>query len=328
MAKLNFYNNAMETFGRHHETLRMQESNEPVNLSERVTELSALLEELQSQDFLPKEEIQTRVEAIAEQGQSYLVMRQMLERIEQETNYLHEWIETGMYQKILEDDMHTGKIDDVSVFWGSKIPKLAGRFMSLGKLKGAFVKKEEPPDPAKILKKMANTGFFPNSITLMAHERIHGYQTPETPKETLKKILEITKINSSSTELKEAQAYRTANLPIHGNPTSHVREAINPTDYPGIKQERVDYSISAIEKLNALGLTPEEVSTVVKNHGNWDTATKTFRGVEKEIKRLQTEKNISDEDLQKIVIADTLERSIERLRCMRIAQEEIMQASE
>lgn len=307
-----------------HETLRQVDGGSNVDFDKRKEELREVEKKFENSDFLPKEKIDNMVESIKGREQSYLVMRQILERLRDETNYLHEWIEMGFFEKILEDELGD-QVEDVRTFWGSNEPKpkYKGLFRGMGKLKLAFVVYEKP-EAADIIKEMATTGFLPKSLRVMGHERVHGYQIPATGTEVFKSIIEaFLGGNKRSQELKEAHANRSANNPPHKKTPEELKEKINPKKYKGVQDDRLDYAISAIDKLNALGLTPEEIGKIIMHHGGWDKQSGVYVAVARKIKELQNQKLMTDDDLKKLVETDKIERNIERLKAMLIAQEVI-----
>ncbi|MFH1291999.1 MAG: hypothetical protein ABIH87_02275 [bacterium] len=309
-----------------HETLKEVEKDKDFDIDQRVEELRHKEEVLKGSDFLSDEDVENTVAELKDKGQSFPVMSEILERIQRETNYLHEWVENGFYEHMLNDDFDSN-IEDVKIKWEGDKPKYKGKygghFVGFGGANLARVNREKP-EPADIVRGLAIKGHLPKPIRIMGHERNHAYHSVSTLEDVLKKsFYDLQGKDRSSQELQEAMANRTANKPVHKKTREELSEKISPDLYPGVKEDKKECAIEAIDKLNALGLTPEEMGKIILHHGGWDSNTKTYVNVERKIKELQSKKQISDSRLEKLMEADKSEREVGRLRAMLIAQEEI-----
>jgi hypothetical protein len=168
-------------FPRIHDTLEViTEEKEGIDLPEKETLLDerlAYLYEFEKKmtggkDILPSESIEDIIKKIEAKGQSYLVLRDTLERIQRETGYLDELVETGLFFEIINARLEDPEYMGAKVKWGRK------KIKSQGDYKGHVVRlrAEEPPQPGEILSGLAHSGDMPKVLKVLQHEFVHGTQ--------------------------------------------------------------------------------------------------------------------------------------------------------
>ncbi len=168
-------------FPRIHDTLEViTEEKEGINLPKKETLLDERLAYLyefekkmtEGEDILSSESIEDTIKKIEEKGQSYLVLRDTLERIQRETGYLDELVETGLFFEIINARLEDPEYIGSKVEWGRK--KIKGQ----GNYEGHVVsmKAEEPPQPGEILSDLAHSGDMPKVLKVLQHEFVHGSQ--------------------------------------------------------------------------------------------------------------------------------------------------------
>ena len=201
--------------------------------------------------------------------------------------------------------------------------------------------KEEIPTPAQILESLAIEGRFPLSFRIFGHEIIHTYQSVNAGKSLQpngmfayikERVLPYyqTFYRGKPIELGEVQARRQSDKPPETHSPDDVFDRIEGARYTKtrkhgykISEDKLTAAISMIDRLNALGLSVEELGQLTHDHGGWDKKSKTYKGLEKRLKHEMDERNLKEEDVDKLLRIDVLERSIERQKVMRLVQEEL-----
>lgn len=135
---------------------------------------------------------------------------------------------------------------------------------------------------------------------------------------------------SSPTELTETQAFRGDGKAVHLLSRIELVRSIQEAKgrdgkflYPGVETDKLMYAVASIDQLNALGFTPKEVGALIMHCGAWDKRKAVYPEIQKIIDKKRNELKLSENDLENLVLADKIEHDIQRLRAMRIAQEEL-----
>ncbi|MBT4120690.1 MAG: hypothetical protein HOA57_04285 [Candidatus Magasanikbacteria bacterium] len=300
-----------------HDTIRKIEGGKletSVDLDKQLCFLQKMVEDLEKREVLLKdEEIKTLISHIESNEESFLVMRILINRLMEETNSMHDWVENGLYFDLVNDDLGKEKIfGGHKVNWNSE-----DRIKSRGFSKGYFDVDDgeiyiegQAPEYGDIVRSLAQKGRLPQKLRILGHELIHVLQHSEE----LKKIK-----RPPSIELDEVQANRFVNNPPDRKTPDELIRRVGRGS-----RERLVRSIELIDKLNAFGFDTEEVSEMVTKHSTWDEENKTYIELEDIIKRKQNELGLSDDNLEKLVEIDRLERRAERYRVIAIAQEELL----
>ncbi|MBP9695325.1 MAG: hypothetical protein KBD73_02890 [Candidatus Magasanikbacteria bacterium] len=345
-------------FPRIHDTLEViTEGKEGVDLPQKETLLDERLAYLrefekkmtEDKDILPSESIEDTIKKIEAKGQSYLVLRDVLERIQRETGYLDEWVETGLFFEIINARLEDPEYMGAKVKWGRK--KIEGKGNYEGKMINMIrvinkkatinIKAAEPPQPDEILSDLAHKGDIPKVLKTLQHEFVHGTQDFNSLGDYIENVKKNAKDRRPGavplSDMQEGQAFRAANHPIDKKSaddlTNHIvsrrRSKNNELFYPKIQSDRLKYAIESFDILSALGLTVEEIGKIVRltHPKDWDPASKKFTNIEAIIKAKMTDKGINEKMLSKLVEADWLERSIDRQHAKQIAQEELKKLS-
>ena len=326
---------------RTHETIDLinrnteQENVSRVDLDERIKFLNKKLESL---GFIEGTELnheyQDILENIDSKGGSFEVMRDALERLQRETNSMHDWIENGVYFDLINANVGTSRtFDNVEVKWGQDRLKSDGLYE---KYYTRISMKDAPPSFKEVLKALAKKGRMPGQIRTLGHEVNHSFQDPMAKEPKIKRELIKTYIprigrrsrKNYSQELDEAHARRFADSPPGvKTPDYVVGRVLEGKEKKGFYNEvekiRMQKAVELIDKLNALSIDSEEVGKIVQDNGGWDENDKTYPNIEQYIKKEQSKLNLSDEDLEKLVRIDEMERGIERQKVMKIVQEEL-----
>lgn len=209
----------------------------------------------------------------------------------------------------------------------------------------------DAPTQKEILLNLAITGYLPFGAIKLLHEITHSFQHPVSFLKELKEISLVLwdviqeKRNKGhkrvdfKKELSEIHAYRTT-YPVDDE---HKKEIVNiiknakDSDgnpiYSDVQIDKLIYSVTAIDQLNALGFSIEEIGKIIMKSGKWDQESCVYPKIENIIAKkarglfkyydepaYEEEPRDYEPDLENLVHADKIERSIDRLRAKHIVQ--------
>lgn len=279
---------------------------------------------------------------------------QLFQRIEEETNYLHDWEEMEI-SKELASGLKKKVIAGSLVDWDSALIK-----KSMGKPKGGNAFGSFPisivsigqkmPTKEEIIESLSRNGELPGSVQVLFHELIHtSTQNPQKLRKfedvgllfrrIIKSYYGVLPFTSSPfpRELKEAHAYFTTGLfykkrngvvddsGIVGK-AQKIQSARNVRGenlYKNFSTDKLAYGFQTVQRLNALGLSPIEIGRLVQNPGKWDKGSGVYQRMEDYLREQMKKLGLEEEDVDTLVDVEKLEREINKLRVMRIAQEEL-----
>lgn len=266
----------------------------------------------------------------------------VIKRIKDETNYFHEYEELGLFEWI-DRGFDEFAATFSQVYWEAWNPVDAGRGIHRFK-SGETRIKGNMPERSSILGNLAIFGSLPIELTALAHEITHSLQAPSFAAQLLSNIYEHARflppvlkrallkeyIQVSSFEMFEIQAYQLASR--KGLERDRVRLAehlINTKRQNGelvylyFNQDKVIYGVTAVEQLDVLGFSVEEIARLIGKPGRWDRKRGVYPKVQKVINTKARELGLDENDLENLVLAHRIERDTDRLRAMHIVQEEL-----
>ncbi|MBI2436837.1 MAG: hypothetical protein HYV41_03805 [Candidatus Magasanikbacteria bacterium] len=335
----------MSEFAKTHQTIEMLRRNKEVetrasfDFDARILELKGQQEKIAQVDCLDDKKVTQIVGEIEKSGESFLVMRDTLQRLMNETNYLHDWIESGVLIDIMNADLSNPQANKMSGKpWNKKNIRGDGLFEDK-MIEGRVSVKEKEPENVEFLSVLAQTGEFPKALRVYGHEVVHSYQSKHQSKpinlrgilsflkkriipEMLKMYFGKTEKWQKPVELQEVQANRHSNNPPERKNPSELFERFGSTGH-NTEKKRLKKSIDLVDKFNALGFTVEELGELVQDHGGWDKSVETYPKLESILKKEMNKLGINDTELEKLVEIDRLERGVEREKVKRIVQEEL-----
>lgn len=330
-----------EIFSPIHRTLNelSTKRKENVDLDARLRHLQMVVEKLKEYDFLSDGQVdEALVKAQEKKVDTFLLMKDVLEKVQQETGHFHDLVEMGFYTDLINYNWIEPEIQGQTLEWGNDKMKGRGHYVTKQVFgKGKIELRKEAPKPEEVVSDLAKTGYLPKVIGTLGHEIVHSYQTtgqlrelPSTVQGLLAQFTENLRSVQSNGELKEAQAHR-FNHPIEKKNTKELSDKIvtkrtfdkSRLMYDGFVKEKIDYGVKAVDYLSALGLDVQEISGLISHHGGWDEETQTYRSIEKRIKEEMQKKGLSKEELDKLVQVDSAERAVEREKARIVIHEEL-----
>ncbi len=293
------------------------------------------------------------IQEMKKDEQLYLILKEIFERGRKETHYLDGLIETGIYQALIDGDLAAKYVDGEKVTWQNQEKHTGGNF---DKYDGITVK-GKPPELSSLMISLIDEGKFPEELLTLYHELIHSQQIGEESKkidthfkaafepltqgdikrsiQKLKKYIphlkqgKVFPFEMESTELREAQAYRTANYPSESAPASnivnHIVEAKDAKGNPEYKvqREKLIYAIEIIDIFQALGYTIGDIGKLVQVPSRWDSEQKNYPNIERILEEELQKRNITRYELEKLKAQYRIGQNVERLKMAVIAREEV-----
>lgn len=334
----------------HGETLAQQHSfsseSEDVEPDEEEGNLKVdfdrLIEEKRFLESLPTmagSEINEHLEVLKERGELDALYRKILDRIKQETNYLHEFEQLGLLDSILEHALDKKTLAGVNIRWDDSSVLRRGRYRKgaggvFQPIINTAATKYSAPSKEKIIHDLGSKGYLPRGLRTMGHEIVHARQELnfEDIQSSLKSIPYRFSTRRASGELQEVHANRDANAPTHKKTKTGLIEKLSDDGgqklYKGFDVDKLIYAVQAIDQLNALGLGPEEIGKLIRPglfsfDRGWNKEKAIYPHVQKRIDEEVKKLGLDDYDLENLVQADKLEREIEQLRVKQIVREEL-----
>lgn len=244
-------------------------------------------------------------------------------RIAVETGYFHEYQEVGWFEA-LQSGLNVDRVNGVAIEWAtqSRLRGSGALRIEAGLAKVLF--KESPPRIDNILYTLANEYILPNGVLTFAHEFNHyllyaqnSHKTPE--------------LKRCDLELEEVHARRLGEHPLNQvNPDYTVASIKQAKDddgrpfYPGVSDDKLHYAVRAVDCLNVLGFTPVEIAMILRKSDKWDIRRKIYPDIDKVIRNRQSALRLDPASLRILMVADGVEREIDRVRAKLIVQEKIM----
>ncbi len=312
-----------------------EEGNLVVDFDRLITEKRLL----ESQPTMTEGEINERLSALKENGELDTVYRRILDRIKQETNYLHEFEQLGLLNAILEHALDKKTLAGVNVNWEDSSILRRGRYRKGAR--GVFQQiintaatKYPVPTKEKIIHDIGSKGYLPRGLRVMGHEIVHARQELnfEDIQSSLKLIAHRFSTRRASGELQEVHANRDANSPPQKKTKIKLIEKLSDAGgrklYRGFEMDKLIYAVQAIDQLNALGLGPEEIAKLIRPglfslDKGWSKEQAIYPHIQKRIDAEAKKLGLDEYDLENLVQADKLEREIEQLRVKQIVREEL-----
>ncbi|MEK9153472.1 MAG: hypothetical protein AAB723_02645 [Patescibacteria group bacterium] len=306
-------------------------------------ELLQQKQELESKTLMDKQEILKIFREMPHNSESInknfidQIYKTVMERIRKETNFLHEFDEIQRAINMASNGQkHADKIE---IKWGADDLRGAlGEYIHTydknGDRKREIKIQVKQPGHGEILMRLALRGRLPVGIEVFMEEVTHSLQSPDLPdldhiKDNLKGILNFTVwrfMSEHQREIRESQGYRISTMRKENKSFAKLFQHLQKFASPGMpmmNDEKILYSIEAIDKLSALGFGVEEMAEIVRDCGLWSKQRAMYPRVEEAIESKRKQMNISEGDVESLVMADKIGRDIEKIKVMLIAQEEL-----
>lgn len=252
------------------------------------------------------------------------VYQRTIHRIQSGTNFFHELEEADILFEVLLG-IENESIGKTKLNWGAGNLGAGVEGLYDVKNKKIYVK-DNLPAQSQVLIDFATKGLFPFAVEAFAHELAHDKQFSINFFQRLYyRHYFGTAALSDKRNILEVQAGRFGHLPSGAFSKAKLVETIA-ENYEGTSKDQLIYSVDAIDKLMALGLTVQEVARLVAEPGAWDTKKLHYPRIEESLQYMRQQLGLTEDDLESLVMADRLEREIESLRVKQITQDEIHKA--
>lgn len=268
------------------------------------------------------EELIPVLEKAKETEQTHLLLKNILERGRKETNFFDGLIETDIYQALIEGDLEASKINGIRIAWRKKMEnkKFAASYEHL---KGVKIG-DGPSSLLSLVTTLSLSGELPDGIKTLYHELIHSRQFSYT--ESWKTVLRDAgqrgkKYDHNPVELQEAQAYRTADFPARNS--SHQDIITKMRGSYDTDPEKLEYALEAIDRLQAVGFTIDEIGKLIILPQKWDEQKHVYPEIEAAISAKLREQKRRDIDIHPLKQIYRLKQSIDSTKIALIAREEL-----
>lgn len=319
-----------------------------------------LLKEQRELEDKPRMDVMERIDLMDEitEGEGLdPLYANVINRIDQETDYFEKFKETGLFP-VISSGLRTEKIDGVEeIIWGSEDLKVTGHFNFRTR---NILMKYPRPDREIILSSLAFDGFLPEELNVLQHETVHSLQhrsgrpliTGPYDKLRVMGLLAIIWVESITRggvnkdrilrlasgllhdELREVQAHRSSDPETYWGPERRLLTKKGVVDrikgakgYSHLSVDQLIYGIDAVDKLNALGFSLQQVGEIIQDCGRWNKKTLSYPKIDQIIEEQLSAKDWTAGDLENKVLEDRVKKNIARLKAMHIAQEELRKAA-
>ena len=92
-------------------------------------------------------------------------------------------------------------------------------------------------------------------------------------------------------------------------------------NYEGVKEERLKYAVSAVDRFKALGASDREIAKIFAGVKLWVKGM--YPSVELEIMRRRIGRGLNNDNLNDLVMQNAAKRKVEMLKAQIIAQDEL-----
>lgn len=240
-----------------------------------------------------------------ESGKTSDLLSEAFKQIRQAGNFL---VVADELRKHMNTSGPNGVIRDVlSEEWSANLNELVAGTYTRNENKIRIAK--DHPSDSETLKSLATKGAFPDAVLTRIHEGIHALQ------------FNLFAAESAPQELIEAQAYRGA-----GGKRSEmsefdlVRTILNSGIYPDIDEEKLEYAIYSIDRLNALGFTQAQIAYRIAIPDLWDDNECVWDNMENFLESSRMQRGLDQSDLERAVVRYRNRNSIEKYRARKITQ--------
>lgn len=206
--------------------------------------------------------------------------------------------------------------DTIREEWGVPVfaygKAVSGKYIHAEKPSERIIRIAYPhPTRQETLASLATTGRLTPAEQIADHERLHAIQ-----------------LNLGGThippELIEAQAYRIEPISLsHDRLVNHV---VSSEVYPTLDARKFASGVWSVDRLTALGFSPEEVVGIISNAGEWDEQQEVWRGVDACIEDTMTRSGYNAETLEGLLIINQLEKKIAQEEARAITQQVLYDA--
>lgn len=251
-------------------------------------------------------------------GKSSWLWRRIVNRVRCETRYFHELEETGAIEPYLTS-FSDGQVNGLAVRYASR-ERFEGTARYHPYPRRIEIKSAAPRDQEIVFDLLTNWRLN-ESVASWNHEHGHSLHFPENQRELDAYLATC----DPGEELIEVHSYRME------NPGSRTREQIEKEIldpdihgnrfYPYVKRERLKYALVAINQLDALGFTPQQIGQLIIRCTQWQTSS--YPVLDEAIDQKLAALGLSRLDLYTLVDADEQERQIDRLHAVWIAEQEL-----
>lgn len=317
----------------------------PTALNVDFYKLLRIHRELEQKPRMADWEVDMMIGVLEERGELEDVYARVIDRIKEETGFFHEYEEIGLGRWIFSGFAEQEAPKARWAGWSDPI-SLRGGYLDF--VTGKPVIEREVPDKREFLHWLAERGNFPPGLEVLVHEMVHLLQVSKTqlfltrsliriydnwrfvPLKTLD-VLKRRVMRSGYRELCEAQAYLTDRTRGFSRTElikfmQSVKTSLRKDSFRGyayIEIDKLIYAVAAIEQLDALGLSVQEIARLVTRPGKWDRKRGVYSKVQKVIEAKAGELGLGENDLENLVFAHRIERNIDWLRAIHIVQEEL-----
>lgn len=292
-----------------------------VNLHADFDQLLETRAKLQEVNILKEGEIEEKIEDIQNKEGVESTYKNAFQRIKNETNYLHEFEETALLSYVLSGFVEE-EANGIKITWDTSPVK--GNAHPLEKLIEMGNKRPKMKD---VLVSLAHDGLLPEQIEMLKHEMIHilHYKNRLDALAQIAQLFFLWRGFIGKEELSEGHPHRTADMSAMRMSVSEFFNNFYAKDKS--HPEKALYAVQAIDQLNAMGLSVPKVGAVLRAHGKWDEASGAYTGIQAVIDAKAEELGLGEGEVENLVLADKLERDIEKEKVRIIVQEEIQKAT-
>lgn len=167
---------------------------------------------------------------------------------------------------------------------------------------------------------LASMGEFPEGSQLVSHERTHAAQ------------FNLGIADNIPPELAEAQAYRVGapfDLMEHSLLIQSVLDQPHSAPlYSHLNKRKFHAAVYLIDRLNALGYSQEGIVQIISNPGEWDKRTGFWTDIYDIIEKERERRGLDRDGLEKLVMVNALQKSIDVSRARVTAQRVLYDAFE
>lgn len=157
----------------------------------------------------------------------------------------------------------------------------------------------QAPTNLQTVTSLATAGVLPYSSQSYIHERLHAAQ------------YNLVEGKKPPQELAEAQAYRAGQDDRRLYPhEAMVSDITSLALYENLDPVKYNAAVWVIDRLNALGLKQFQIIQLIADPGQWNDTLGNWEGLETAIGEEMIKKSVTEEDLEREVMADKLRHAI------------------
>lgn len=245
-----------------------------------------------------------------ERGIAGDLLRNVITKVDRATNLLASFSEVRQLYLPIEDN--------VQVEWDTpyQINGAPVHGVYLPTEKTIKIAYPEPTD-AEQLAKMAGSGYLARVTQYETHEKMHAVQFLRGEGENI------------PPELIEAQSWRAMQLSIVEKPHDYlVGDVVGSPSYGDLSPRKFESAVWLIDRFAALGFSQEDILTAVGQPGEWNESQGFWKGLKLHLDGVMRGYGMTDEGMERAVLARHVQETIQRRQAKKIAQEIVYKAFE